>query len=60
MFSHKVKLNYGMNYLAQKFYRDKISVYVKRHPRAGSNTQLTSAQELVRIQNMCGYKIAIK
>ena len=40
-------------------YHDKISVYLKRHPRAISNTQLTSTQELVRIHNRCGYKIAI-
>ena len=43
-----------------KNYHDKISVYVKRHPRADKNTQLTSTQELVRIHTMCGYKIVIK
>ena len=42
------------------FYRDNISVYLNRHPRASRKTQLTSTQELVRIRNMCGYKIAIK
>ena len=36
-------------------YCDKISVYVKRHPRADKNTQMTSTQELVRIHTMCGY-----
>ena len=36
-------------------YRDKISMYVKRHLRADKNTQLTSTQELVRIHTTCGY-----
>ena len=34
-------------------YRDKISVYLQRHPRAGEDTHLTSTQELVKIHNMC-------
>ena len=34
-------------------YRDKISVYLQRHPRAGRDTHLTSTQELVKIHNMC-------
>ena len=32
-------------------YRDKISVYLQRHPRAGEDTNLTSTQELVKIHN---------
>ena len=39
--------------------RDKISVFIERHPRANRNTQLTSTQELVKIHNICGYKIMI-
>ena len=34
-------------------YRDKISVYLQRHPRAGKDTHLTSTQELVKIHNTC-------
>ena len=36
-----------------EWYRDKISVYLQRHPRAGEDTHLTSTQELVKIHNMC-------
>ena len=35
------------------YYRDRISVYLQRHPRAGEDTHLTSTQELVKIHNMC-------
>ena len=38
----------------EAFYRDKISVYLQRHPRAGEVTHFTSTQELVKIHNMCG------
>ena len=41
------------NNLEANSYRDKISVYLQRHPRAGEDTHLTSTQELVKIHNMC-------